>query len=310
MSIERLPERKISHITEESVYRDRARTKKFVKGFINHAGILVGVLITFVVVLTTMTNSHLVSLEDVSSLSIGFFLLLSGTYSVYISCSDSGMRAGLATTGYTESCDLYEKRKRALIEKGYQTELYSFCRSFVEKELRNARMNIITLVGFTYEEYLEKWSSADKECILSSTDLTNSQKKALLKANKLSPITLTPEMFMRKGRLEGKRVPLGADPVRKKKIHFGVKLSSMIAFSSLITMVAFDVLIEPSWAMFASVFLKLIAIVYNGFKGYKFGYENIVIDTVNYISDQTDLLEEAIEYIEKMDVKDEVAPNT
>ena len=36
--------------------------------------------------------------------------------------------------------------------------------------------------------------------------------------------------------------------------------------------------------------------VMNAFTGYKFGFENIVFDTANYINDQTDLMEQALQF--------------
>ena len=60
--------------------------------------------------------------------------------------------------------------------------------------------------------------------------------------------------------------------------------------------------------------LKLLAVVMNGFTGYKFGYENIVFDTVNYMDDQTDLMNQAMQYFdahpetEEEDDEDEEAP--
>jgi hypothetical protein len=47
--------------------------------------------------------------------------------------------------------------------------------------------------------------------------------------------------------------------------------------------------------------LKMIVVITNGFSGYKLGYENIVFDTTNYMSDQTDLMEQAIHYFEKVE---------
>lgn len=300
MSIERIQtnNRGASRSFEENVRVENAKTKKAMKSFLNNAGIFVGVLITFVVVIIVTTDIRLASLTDLSSLGIDFFLLLFCTYSMHVSCSDSGMRAALLTESYNECCEHYDNRKTYLIDRGYQTGLYSFCRHYVAEELKNARMNIIAVVGFTYEEYEAMWAAADREHIIKCEKLTKAQKKALLKAKKIKPITLLPEMFMRKGRLDGNRLPLGTDPEKKKKIHFGVKLSTMVVLSLAITMVAFDVVKEPSWAMVATAFLKLVVVIFNGFTGYKFGYENIVIDTVNYIADQTDLLEESIKYIE------------
>ena len=50
--------------------------------------------------------------------------------------------------------------------------------------------------------------------------------------------------------------------------------------------------------IFASVCLKLVSVIVNGFGGYRTGYENIVIDTVNYMNGQIDLMQQAIQYIE------------
>lgn len=36
--------------------------------------------------------------------------------------------------------------------------------------------------------------------------------------------------------------------------------------------------------------------IMNAFTGYKFGFENIVFDTANYINDQTDLMEQALHF--------------
>ena len=43
--------------------------------------------------------------------------------------------------------------------------------------------------------------------------------------------------------------------------------------------------------------LLLAMVILSGFSGYKMGYENITVDTVNYVSDQTDLLHQFEQYL-------------
>jgi hypothetical protein len=43
----------------------------------------------------------------------------------------------------------------------------------------------------------------------------------------------------------------------------------------------------------------------NATLGYKFGYENIVVDTVEYMESQTDLLRQSIEYCESTPLSQE-----
>ena len=54
---------------------------------------------------------------------------------------------------------------------------------------------------------------------------------------------------------------------------------------------------------FAECILKLFPIVLNGFTGYQSGYNNIVVDTVNYMNDQADLMRQLIHYVEENPIK-------
>ena len=305
MHIDRLPDatqgnpiqRSMSSF-EDNVLKEHTKTKKVMKTFFNNAGILVGVFIVFAVVVIVTTDIHLASFADITSLGLDFFLLLFCSYSMHISCSDSGTRAGMNSKTFIESMREYEQNKRYLLENNLQQGLCDFCRMYVDDELKNSRMNVLAVVGFSYDQYVSNWMSADDSAIEESAELTEAQKRALLKANHIKPIRLTPEHIIRRGRNEGSRAPLGISPRTKKKIHFGAKFLTTLLVSLGIAVIALEVVKEPSWAIFASVVLKILTIVINGFSGYRFGYENVVIDTAEYVGDQTDLLKQAIKYIE------------
>lgn len=301
MSIERLPEnaRSTPRTFEEVVRRENTKTKKAVKSFLNNAGIFIGTLITFVVVVVVTTDVRLATFDEISNLGIDFFLLLFCTYTMHITCADSGMRAGLNTASYIAVGEEYDTAKTTLISKGYQRFLYPFCRFFIDEELKSTRMNVIALVGLDYDQYRSNWMIADKSAIEKDARLSKAQKKAVKKANKIKPIVLLPEMFMRRGRNDASRSPLGTDPRLKKRVHFGVKFFTMIALSMSISVIAFEAVKEPSWSMFVGAFFKLVIVVFNGFTGYKYGYENIVIDSAEYIQDQTDLLTQTIKFAEE-----------
>lgn len=103
---------------------------------------------------------------------------------------------------------------------------------------------------------------------------------------------------MKRGRGSSRRAPLGTKPETKKSINFGVKFGSSFLVSLVMSVIVLDVVVEPTWVIFASCMLKLLAVAMNGFTGYKFGYENIVFDTVNYMDDQTDLINQAMQYFD------------
>ena len=262
----------------------------------------------FAVIVIVTTDISLTSFEQVAALGLDFFLLLFCSYSMYINCSDSGMRAGLAHKGYIDTLAVFEEHKKTIVERRMQVRLPEFCRHYIEEELKNSRMDVLVIVGLSYDIYKEKYMSMDKEKVKALTELSEVQKEAVIKANAITPVKLTPEMIMKRGRGSYRTSPLGVKPETKKMLNFGGKFLTTFLVSLMMVIMVFDVVIEPTWAIVASCVLKLLAVVMNGFGGYKFGYENIVFDTVNYINDQTDLMRQAIQYIEDTPVEVEALP--
>ena len=293
---------------EDAVALENKVKKKITKGFANYAGIFVGVFLMFAVIVIVTTDISLTSFEQVAALGLDFFLLLFCSYSMYINCSDSGMRAGLANKGYIDTLAVFEEHKKTIVERRMQVRLPEFCRHYIEEELKNSRMDVLVIVGLSYDIYKEKYMSMDKEKVKALTELSEVQKEAVIKANAITPVKLTPEMIMKRGRGSYRTSPLGVKPETKKMLNFGGKFLTTFLVSLMMVIMVFDVVIEPTWAIVASCVLKLLAVVMNGFGGYKFGYENIVFDTVNYINDQTDLMRQAIQYIEDTPAETEALP--
>lgn len=291
---------------EKSTLSEHAKKKKLAKGFLNNAGIFVGVLLTFVVIVVVTTDIHLVSFEEIAALGLDFFLLLFVSYSMYVNCSDSGMRAGLQSESYTGGFSAFETMKRHIIDTKIQARLGEFCCHYITEELRNSRTTVLAIVGFSYEEYMEKYVGKDKDTIRGDKALSKAQKKAIIKANGIEPVKLTPEMIMKRGRGSSRRAPLGMTPETKKGINFGTKFVFTFFISLAMSIIVLEAVIEPTWVLIATCCLKLMAVVLNGFNGYKFGYENIVFDAVNYMNDQTDLMQQAVQYIEGHPLSDKI----
>ncbi|MBQ8393845.1 MAG: hypothetical protein IJX51_08805 [Clostridia bacterium] len=271
--------------------------KKIGRTFMNNIGLFMSVILVFAVIVIMTTDIHLVSFEEITSLGLDFFLLLFCSYSMYVCCADTGSKAGLSTEKYIVSMDNFADKKNCIFEGNMQNKMINFCNYYTANELRNTRTSIIAVVGLAYDEYWEKYMHLDDKGIDALTDLTPAQKKAIKKANRVKPVKLSPEMILRQGRSARRRSPLEINPAKKKNMLFGFKFIQITALSVGMSLIAFDVMAEPSWIIFASVCLKLLSVILNGFGGYKAGYDNIVIDTVNYTNAQTDLMQQAIQYI-------------
>ena len=269
--------------------------KRFTKTFMNNIGLFMGVFLIFAVIVIMTTDIHLVSFQELASLGLDFFLLLFCSYFMYICCADTGTKAGLATNIYNTTLEQFESTKKKIIEGQMQSRLFEFCQHYVAEEMKSIRTTILSVVGISHADYKEKYMAIDRKS-RKALPLTRAQKKAIKRANRVDPVKLTPEMIMRHGRTSHRRSPLGVNPAEKKRMIFGMKFVQISLISVGMSMIALDVIVEPSWVIVASVALKLVTIIANGFSGYIACYDNIVGYSVNFMSDQIDLMEQAIHY--------------
>lgn len=293
MSGEKIPIREKKNTVEGALIAVESAKRKTVKTLLDNAGMIVGVFLLFVVAVVTTTDVSVQTAAENAALGLEFFVLLFCSYGMYINMTDSGRKQGLATTIYKDACKRYEELKNKIITGGKQVALAEFCKSYVFEELKSARTSILANVGISYEMYEEKLLGKDLDNLEEA--LTEAQKKAVRLANKLKPVKLTSDMILKRGRGSARRTPLSINPGKKRSFVFGGKFATTALTSILMGWIALDVITEPSWGVFASVMLKMLAVVLNGFSGYQFGYENIVSDTVNFMNDQSDLMEQVVQ---------------
>lgn len=286
-----------------------ATKKRLTKGLINYGGIFVSVCLMFVVIMIVTTDVKISSVKDLADLGMDLFILLFCAYAAYVSCADSGTRAGLVSETYTETLAHFNEWKDKIVKGNMQVRLAEFCRYYILDDLKNVRMSYLAVVGLSYEDY-SKYTSMDDDEIDALPDLSKAQKKAIKKANGTKPITLKPESIMRHGRGTFHRSPLEMSPETRKNITFSIKFvqSALIAFG--MSIIALDVVTDPSWIVFATVCLKLVSVVYNCFSGYRAGYSNVIIDSVNYMNAQIDIMQQAIQYIEANPIANPIANST
>lgn len=273
---------------------ERKRLSQYVLG---NARTLMIVFILFVVVVVMTTDIRLVTVSSITDLGLDFFILLFASYGMYICCADSGTKNGYATDAYKESVKRFGALKDK-IEVSMLHRMDDFCAHYVDEELRKMRMQYLSVVCIPYDVYIEKYVNLGKKEINALPELKDSQKKAILKANKVKRIKLTPERIMTLGKTIHTRSALTITPDTMKNITFGAKIVKMSFISICMSMIALDVIMQPSWTVFAEVCLKLATVVINGFDGHREGFNNITIHTVNYVNNQSSLMQQAIQYIE------------
>ena len=283
----------------EVIEQTTAKKKRIVRGVMNHFGTAVGTFIIFVAIVVSTTDITVMTAFDWTVLGLSFFLFMFCAYAMYINGSGNGIRAGRKSETYLTAKKQYDDLKNEVIARKMQGRLPEFCRYYIEEELRNTRNSLLTEVGLDFAVYQERYVGKDKTELEQLTILSKSQVEAIVSANNIKPIKLTPEMILKRGRGSLHRNPLGIEPSKKRRIGYAWKFASTFTVAVLMVGIALNPKSDLTWGTFAECLLKLFPIVLNGFTGYKSGYENIVVDTVNYMNDQSDLMRQLIHYVEK-----------
>ena len=207
-------------------------------------------------------------------------------------CADNGTSAGLVSETYITACDKYDELKKRLMQFP-RDALSKFCKHFIESEQEAARADILIEVGLSMNDFNESKGQCKKTLESKYTPL---QVKALLKAFKVKPIKLTPDMIYKRGRGGGRANPLGWNPRTLKAFKYTFNVIRMTIMTILTGAIILETLVEFTWATVVELFIKLLPIIINGFSGYKLGLEGKIITDVNYMNDQMDLMQQAIQY--------------
>lgn len=273
--------------------------KKITQYVVGNARTLMIAFILFTVIVVMTTDIKLATISSITDLGLEFFLILSASYAMYVCCVDGGTSAGVATDAYKEAVKRFTELTERVLENSRSSRLNEFCAYYIAEELKKTRMYHLISASISYDEYLEKYANLSKSEIELRTELTELQRKVIKRANSVKPIRFTPDMMTTMG---GKgvftRFTLYFTPKARRRLAFGTKFVKMSLVAVTMSLIALQVILEPSWTVFAEVCLKLAAVVINGFDGRTMGYNNIVIDTVNFTNTQSDFMQQAIQYID------------
>lgn len=264
-------------------------------GILGYGGIIVSILFAFITIVAVSTDIS-ISVESINELSSEFFLLFFCSYASYICCADSGKKAGKISKIYTDTINKFDEIHRMLVDNKIQCILGDFCRDYIAQELKNAKSRYLVSVGIEYDEYIAKYASLDDQEIKELEGLSMTQKKALISANGVKPIKLSPEQITRHESAYIRHSPLLISP----SVMMGAKCTVKFITSFVIVICLGRIVLTDigggSWASFALVCVKFSSVLYNCFSGFKSGYENVAVHAVNFKNEQISLMQQAIAY--------------
>lgn len=282
---------------EKWMVGSKAKQKKLTRTLIHYGGVLIGTFLIFAAIIALTTDIRITHTTDFSSLGLQFALLVLCTYAMFVSCYDSGMRAGLLSDTYLDACAEYEEVRKKMISSRFHLRMEEFCAYFTKQLQYRKREEILSDVGLSVDEFYKTYAGLSRREI-KKLKMPKAAKAALIEAKGVRSFRITPSMILRRGTYASEK-PLPTSPsVIKRRKFIGTFFRVLIV--SVFTSVFFVAAeIKPSWTLFVTVMIKIMAMVVNGFNGYRFGLESVVIDTAGYVGAQTTLLSEALRYCEE-----------
>lgn len=293
------PQESVSNINR--IYN--TKKSKTIKSMISYGGLVLGVLIVIAFMLVSTANVKFQEISDegwsLKDALVTLAIYIFAEVAVHAACMDSGTRAGLINPIYTGAVSKYNELKAKIVEEDYHEYANEFCQEYAKEEQIRTRTRILANVGITHATYLDRYIALDaKELAKKYPSLSKNEISAIVKANSVERIVLTPEMLLKRGRAGDGRNPLGRSPEARKNIHLVSTVIRLIASATLISLFAAEVLVSPTWQKFVEAAFKAVIITFQGAMGYRFGFDNIVSYSSDYITDQTDLLDQLIKFAE------------
>jgi hypothetical protein len=265
------------------------------KSLVGYGGILVSVFLLFITIVAVTTDIS-ISLDSLKELSTEFFLLFFCSYAAYICCSDSGTKSGKSSQIYRDTLAKFEETYQNIVNNNIHCILGDFCKEYIASELKNAKTRYLVSAGIDYDDYIREYSSLEDAQINELSGLSTAQKKALMSANAVKPLKLSPEQITRHGTSNFRHSPLLISPELIKGVRYLAKFITSLLIVIGMSYMVFNNMTDTTWAAFALVCVKSGSVLYNCFSGYKCGYENIVIHSVNYMNEQISLMQQAIAF--------------
>jgi hypothetical protein len=275
----------------EGEYRgDPFSSKKISTTLVEKGGWIMAAVIMLVVVFVMTSDIKLVGWREIGELSLSVFVLLFLSYSMYGNMYHNGMLSAKRLDVVKETNNRYIALRDEVKDKDVQKDLARFCKEYVDNEWKTQREGRLERADVSWGEYQKNKNLSKKE--MRRKKLPEAKIKAILDANWIVPIKLTPRMIYRTGG-HGVRVrPLHTAPSTRRTFDMVWNLAKTSVTSLLMCFMAFEVFSEPTWETMCAVAIKLLTVALNGYAGYRRGYDNIAVDTVNYTEDQIDMLEQ------------------
>ncbi|MBS5023999.1 MAG: hypothetical protein KH054_12710 [Firmicutes bacterium] len=270
---------------EQIIYAPVIKPKKNINAFVN--GVLIS---TAVSIFLAMLATYFVTLcfdgeIGVKDFSVNCVWLMVGSYSLGTVTKKIATNKAHMTEGFTEVRELADKKLKELRAQGYGARIAEYCRNYEITEQNNVRKVICLNYNLDFSAYVEKYAGKTLREIRAQYPndlLTDGQKKAIRKANKVKIHHYDPDFLRWEETAKGYRSPseaYRADVANKiNSVNSIVKniISSLFACS-----IGVDLLMNFNKQTVIMALIKVAFIIINVANKFIFAWQNTTVTECN-----------------------------
>lgn len=231
-------------------------------------------------------------LNKLFSISFVTVLLYIITVTVFRSKYDTGLYKGRETEPYKKAVERFDTLAKEIADHLLVDRLRDWCNDFRRKDLADVRYNIISPF-MTYAEYEEKYLNLSNAQV-NRLRLNRSTKKAIKRANKVTPADLTSDMLLSRSfstTIFGKRkiLPKSGEQQRERDLLLNYVNAFIRTF--ICGMFVVSIASDPTLDTFIQWLIRMVPIIMAFVTAPAAGYRNITDTTTRRINAQSGILD-------------------
>lgn len=237
----------------------------------NHTGLLSIVLFAFALLVMVTENLNLDGVFWQKVVSPETLLLASCSYMLYINAYVMGGNVAGKTDFATNVENAYSDEVGKIRLKRIEWLLEVFCSDYRMRELKYAKSEILLCAGFTESAVADILDGKE----INKETLTESQKKALIKAQGLKPIKLNKQMLVNAHNEQIERSPIpsaGAIEFEKYRAFIVKAITIIISFTFVVSL---SIQLKSDFSLSTIVYtlFQLALMLVSLFTGMSLGYK-------------------------------------
>ena len=237
------------------------------------------------IILATIANFTRfgISYKGVSQITAVTILIYIITMMTYNHCFNKGKIEGKQDKIYIDTEKEYNDEKDSVIKANLTGRLRDFTEYYIKNELVDYRKSLLLQYDIDYDTYSEKYLHMKSSDIMKEKQLDFRMKRAIIKCNKVKPISLSRyDIITDNEKKMNRSKPIGFSGNRMEKIDKVSQSIKRLLVSLFTGAIGVDIVLNFSWISVVTWAIRMLPILTALVTGQMNGFRNVTETEVSF----------------------------